>query len=153
MYSQIAPPPKLPGEVEMKKDPLRIILDRLTDRLDPSSRINLGKVFPIDHTNRVKSLGVVSPIHLPKLLHYVELLNVPLKPIPHGDDGKTEDEGEGENKDQDKNEARQLDQSQYKDTDDIEHEEDKDFGQESETKSKSKTKRRKARGKAKRELN
>ena len=72
VYTQNVPPPKLPGEVKMAKDPLRVIVDDPQDKLDPKSRINLGKLIQIDHNMRVKSLGMIAPQDLAILLNYVD---------------------------------------------------------------------------------
>lgn len=71
VYSEKMPPPKLPGETRMNKDPLRIMVENPINKLDPKSRINLSKTIPIDHNHRVKTIGVVEPRSLAKLLHYV----------------------------------------------------------------------------------
>ena len=71
VYSDNTPPEKLPGETHMNKDPLHIIVDNPSHKLDPKSRINLSKMMSIDHNVKVKSIGVVNPRSLPKLKHYV----------------------------------------------------------------------------------
>lgn len=58
----------------MNKDPLRITLDNPAYKLDPKSRINLGKRIPIDHNRKVKSIGFMEGRSLAKLRHYVESL-------------------------------------------------------------------------------
>lgn len=70
VYSTDDPPEKMPGEEKMLKDPLRIVLCSPDDKLDPKSRINLGRVHPIDHNVKVKQIGDVHPRSLPKLLGY-----------------------------------------------------------------------------------
>lgn len=72
VYSDRTPPPRLPGETRMNKDPLRIMVDNPSNKLDPKSRINLSKAIPIDHNHRVKTIGVVEERSLAKLLVYVE---------------------------------------------------------------------------------
>jgi hypothetical protein len=74
VYSESTAPPKLAGETHMNKDPLRITLDNPKNKLDPKSRINLGKRTPIDHNVKVKSIGVMDPPSLPKLLHYEKFI-------------------------------------------------------------------------------
>lgn len=70
VYSTEDPPEKLPGESKMLKDPLRIVLSSPDDKLDPRSRINLGRMHSIDHNVKVKKIGDVHPRSLPKLLAY-----------------------------------------------------------------------------------
>jgi mRNA-degrading endonuclease toxin of MazEF toxin-antitoxin module len=71
VYSGNTAPSKLPEETKMNKDPLKIILDSPKDKLDPKSRINLGKIITIDHNVKVKPIGSVDERSLVKLLHYV----------------------------------------------------------------------------------
>lgn len=54
----------------MTKDPIRIVPFRLDERLDPLSRINLGKVQAIQHNWKIREIGEVHEKSLPKLLHY-----------------------------------------------------------------------------------
>ena len=54
----------------MLKDPLRIRLSSEGDKLDPASRLNLGRVHSIDHNVKVKKNGDVDDRSLPKLLTY-----------------------------------------------------------------------------------
>ena len=56
----------------MNKDPLKINIESQKYKLDPKSRINLGKMIAIDHNQKVKSIGEVHPRSLPKLIHYVD---------------------------------------------------------------------------------
>lgn len=54
----------------MNKEPLRINLCSPDDKLDPRSRINLGRVHPIDHNVKVKNIGDIDERFLPKLVQY-----------------------------------------------------------------------------------
>lgn len=54
----------------MLKDPLRVNLSSQDDKLDPTSRLNLGRVHSIDHNVKVKKIGDVDKRSLPKLLTY-----------------------------------------------------------------------------------
>lgn len=54
----------------MNKDPLKIKLENQAHKLDPISRINLGRVHSIDHNFRVQSIGMVDERSIPKLLAY-----------------------------------------------------------------------------------
>lgn len=67
-------PAKLPGETNMRKDPIRIVPVSLAEKLDPLSRINIGKIFPIEHNRRVKDIGQVDEKSLPKLLGYRKMI-------------------------------------------------------------------------------
>lgn len=70
VYSTEHPPNKLVGEENMLKDPLRIELYSLDDKLDPRSRINLGREYSIDHNIKVKKIGHIDERSLPKLKAY-----------------------------------------------------------------------------------
>ncbi|MCJ1465142.1 hypothetical protein MMC07_003758 [Pseudocyphellaria aurata] len=70
VYSGRTAPEKLSGETNMNKDPLRISLCTPDDKLDPRSRINLGREYSIDHNVKVKYIGDVDERSLPKLIQY-----------------------------------------------------------------------------------
>ena len=73
-YTGDVAPARLPGETNMGKDPIRIIPVNQAEKLDPLSRINMGKIYPIDHRIKVKNIGQVDPKSLPKLLGYQKLI-------------------------------------------------------------------------------
>ena len=54
----------------MKKDPIRIVPFRKEEKLDPLSRINIGKIYPINHNIKVKEIGQVDEKSLNKLIAY-----------------------------------------------------------------------------------
>lgn len=58
----------------MRKDPIRINPVSLAEKLDPRSRINIGKVYPINHNIKVKDIGQVDEKSLPKLLGYRKII-------------------------------------------------------------------------------
>ena len=60
----------LPGENGMNKDPLRIKLVSPVEKLDPASRLNLGRAHVIDHDFKVQDIGMIDERSLPKLLAY-----------------------------------------------------------------------------------
>ena len=70
VYTDKKPPEKLEGEKRMNKDPLRITPRSPDEKLDPLSRINLGKVQPIQHNWKVREIGKVEEKCLPKLVKY-----------------------------------------------------------------------------------
>ena len=70
VYSGNEPPEPLPGEKEMTKDPLRIELVNPTEKLETKWRLNLGKVYVIEHNYKVQDVGVIDERSLPKLLVY-----------------------------------------------------------------------------------
>ena len=54
----------------MNKDPLRVELVTPAEKLDPASRINLGKAHIINHNFKIQDIGMVDERSLPKLLAY-----------------------------------------------------------------------------------
>ena len=74
VYTGDTPPPKLAGETKMNKEPICIQPVSPAEKLDPRSRINLGKVHPINHNVKVKDVGFVDPRSLPKLLGYRKVI-------------------------------------------------------------------------------
>ena len=70
VYSGDKPPQPLPGEEKMNKDPLRVELVIPEEKLDPRSRLNLGRAHVIDHNFKVQDIGMIDERSLPKLLAY-----------------------------------------------------------------------------------
>lgn len=67
--SAVAPPPLL-EEKYLTKDPIRILPVNQTEKLDDKSRINLGKVYPVEHNVKVCEVGMVAPTDIRKLTTY-----------------------------------------------------------------------------------
>jgi hypothetical protein len=74
VYTGAQPPPKLAGENRLNKDPIRIIPIDQTEKLDPLSRVNLAKLYAIEHNIRVKEVGKVSQGDMKKLQEYYRQL-------------------------------------------------------------------------------
>ncbi|KAL9583450.1 MAG: hypothetical protein Q9203_005079 [Teloschistes exilis] len=70
IYTGDRVPPKLAGEREMRKAPLRVIPDGPEEMLDPMSRINLGKPYPVEWNNRVKPIGRLDAASRVQLMAY-----------------------------------------------------------------------------------
>ncbi|MCJ1318706.1 hypothetical protein MMC15_004036 [Xylographa vitiligo] len=70
VYSGQAPPPKLPGEKKLNKDPIRVNIVNEEEKLDERSRINLAKTYSVEHNVKVKIVGTVKPEDLKKLQAY-----------------------------------------------------------------------------------
>ncbi|KAL8793196.1 MAG: hypothetical protein Q9195_004226 [Heterodermia aff. obscurata] len=70
VYSGDRPPQPLDGEEGMNKDPLRIELASPDEKLDPKSRLNLGRAHVIDHNFKVQNIGMIDERSLPKLITY-----------------------------------------------------------------------------------
>ena len=64
-----------PGEAPMKPTPIRIETTDRTDKLHPMSRINLGKVWPIEDNIRVKDYGRVHKDSLDDLMEQFRKVN------------------------------------------------------------------------------
>lgn len=73
-YTGDVVPAKLPGETNMRKDPIRIVPVSPAEKLDPRSRLNMGKIYPINHNIKVKDIGQVNEMSLPKLLGYRKMI-------------------------------------------------------------------------------
>lgn len=56
-HNEIAPP----DEVGLLPEAIRINVDDRTEKLDPMSRLNLGKLYTIEHYVKVRSFGHVHP--------------------------------------------------------------------------------------------
>lgn len=54
----------------MKKEPLQMTPTSLEHKLDPISRVNLRKHYPIEHNWKVLEIGQIAGKSLPKLLGY-----------------------------------------------------------------------------------
>ncbi|KAK0941940.1 hypothetical protein LTR29_006513 [Friedmanniomyces endolithicus] len=63
-------PEELPrrGEMPMQAQPIRLILDERTAKLDSMSRINCARVHTIEHNVKVKPLGMVHPASMEALI-------------------------------------------------------------------------------------
>ena len=69
-YTSAVPPPLLPEERYLNKDPIRINPVNQTEKLDALSRINLGKVYPVEHNVKVCNVGMVDSADIRKLTRY-----------------------------------------------------------------------------------
>ena len=65
-------PQKLPGEKKLNKDPIEVIPVDSTQALDPLSRINYAKPYPIEHNVKVREVGKVAQRQVRKLLAYYQ---------------------------------------------------------------------------------
>lgn len=74
VYAQGASPTYLQGEYEagMTKEPIEIIPADSSVTIIPTSRLRLGKIYPVEWNVKVKDIGQVHPEHLSKLLMYYE---------------------------------------------------------------------------------
>lgn len=57
IYTGNQVPRRLPEEKGMNKAPLKVIPVGPEEMLDPMSRINIGKPYPVDWNNKVKPIG------------------------------------------------------------------------------------------------
>ncbi|KAL8668721.1 MAG: hypothetical protein Q9168_006659 [Polycauliona sp. 1 TL-2023] len=70
IYTDSSAPEKLPGEQGMNKNPLRVVPFRPDAKLDPRSRVNLGKIYPVEWNTKVKEIGRLEKPSLVKLIAY-----------------------------------------------------------------------------------
>lgn len=69
-YTTDHPPSPLPGERKMYKEPIKIIPINQTEKLDEYSRINLAKVYPVEHNVKICDVGMVDKKHIKTLRLY-----------------------------------------------------------------------------------
>ncbi|KAI4197150.1 MAG: hypothetical protein LQ346_003067 [Caloplaca aetnensis] len=70
IYTGGDPPERLATEVGMNKTPIRVIPSRADEKLDPVSRVNMGKMFTVEWNTKVKDIGLVDKSSLVRLLAY-----------------------------------------------------------------------------------
>lgn len=70
VYTSTEVPRKLPSETHLHKQPIKIDIVNPSEKLDPLSRLNLGKLYPVEHNVRVCEVGQVRGEHKRILLHY-----------------------------------------------------------------------------------
>ncbi|KAL8692903.1 MAG: hypothetical protein Q9218_002161 [Villophora microphyllina] len=70
VYTGNVAPKRLPDEKGMSKEALRVIPVGPEEMLDPMSRINIGKIYPIEMNNKVKEIGQLDPASKAKLISY-----------------------------------------------------------------------------------
>ncbi|KAI4229552.1 MAG: hypothetical protein LQ349_006382 [Xanthoria aureola] len=75
IYTGSSAPVKLPGEQGMNKNPLRVIPVRADEKLDPLSRVNLGKTYTVEWNTKVKEIGRIEKTSLINMLAYWRKLN------------------------------------------------------------------------------
>ncbi|MCJ1480724.1 hypothetical protein MMC06_000879 [Schaereria dolodes] len=75
IYTGDYAPSRLPEERKLNKEAIKIVPVNPSMKLDPLSRVNLVKVYPVEHNLKVKEVGRVSGPHLKKLLAYVRDMN------------------------------------------------------------------------------
>ncbi len=54
----------------MNKTPIRVLPSRADEKLDPVSRVNMGKMFTVEWNTKVKDIGLVEKSSLVRLLAY-----------------------------------------------------------------------------------
>ena len=72
VYTGPIAPAKLAMEKKMHKDPIQMIPINPQEKLDPLSRTDLAKIFPVEHNVKLREVGMVSNAHLKKLIAYVK---------------------------------------------------------------------------------
>ena len=70
VYTGEQAPTRLPGETKLVLHPVNVIPVNQEMRLDPLSRLNCGKTYPVEHNVKVKEIGMVNPVHLKRLIRY-----------------------------------------------------------------------------------
>ncbi|MCJ1465144.1 hypothetical protein MMC07_003760 [Pseudocyphellaria aurata] len=73
VYTTAEAPQRLPSETQLGKIPIKVDLVNPSEKLDPLSRLNLGKPYPVEHNVKVCKVGKVSETHMRALMHYYHL--------------------------------------------------------------------------------
>ncbi|KAI4261936.1 MAG: hypothetical protein L6R42_002879 [Xanthoria sp. 1 TBL-2021] len=74
IYTGSSAPEKLPDEQGMNKNPLRVIPVRADEKLDPVSRVNLRKTYPVEWNTKVKEIGRLDKSSHVKMISYWKTL-------------------------------------------------------------------------------
>lgn len=69
-YTSDLPPPGLPGERALNKEPIKIEPVNPREKLDPASRIDLEKLHNVEHNVSICRVGNVKQSHLRMLIRY-----------------------------------------------------------------------------------
>lgn len=69
-YTSNLPPPGLPGEPPLNKEPIKIETVSPREKLDPASRIDLEKLHNVEHNVSICRVGNVKQSHLRMLIRY-----------------------------------------------------------------------------------
>lgn len=72
IYTSTTAPTPMTGEEKMTKTPIRLNARHPADSLHESSRINYSKLYRVDHSVRVKDLGLVDIDFVHTLVRYFE---------------------------------------------------------------------------------
>lgn len=70
IYTGSHPPEKLATERDMNKSAICVIPARADEKLDPKSRVNMGKIYTVEWNTKVKEIGQVEKHSLVRLLNY-----------------------------------------------------------------------------------
>ncbi|CAF9940894.1 MAG: hypothetical protein HETSPECPRED_002670 [Heterodermia speciosa] len=72
IYTGEEAPARLPEEKKLNKDPIQVIPVENAEPLDPLSRINYAKPYPIEHNVKVCEVGMVAPRDVRKINAYYQ---------------------------------------------------------------------------------
>ena len=72
IYTGNTAPEKLPEEKKLYKDPIRVIPVDMSQNLDPLSRINYAKPYPVEHNVKVCEVGTIAPPDRRKMVGYYQ---------------------------------------------------------------------------------
>ncbi|KAL9123052.1 MAG: hypothetical protein Q9187_000403 [Circinaria calcarea] len=75
VYTSSKPPKRLEGETKMLKDSIRVKAVSSSEKLDPLSRVNFAKTYPVPHSAKVKEIGTITGRDLKKLVGYWRILS------------------------------------------------------------------------------
>ena len=69
IYTGDKAPKKLPGEIKLSKAPIKVVPVNGQD-LEPPSRVNFAKTYPIEHNVKILEVGMVAKKDLRTFLGY-----------------------------------------------------------------------------------
>lgn len=64
--------PKVLGGERLSKEPFPINVEEPTEKIDPLSRLNFGRIYTVEHNIKVRKVGRIPDEHLPRLNEYFE---------------------------------------------------------------------------------
>ncbi|KAL8717665.1 MAG: hypothetical protein Q9225_005119 [Loekoesia sp. 1 TL-2023] len=70
VYTTAHPPAQLENEPRLERESIKVVASSPKDKLDPTSRVNLGKIHTVEMNMKVKDVGMVDLSSLPLLINY-----------------------------------------------------------------------------------
>ncbi|KAL8828584.1 MAG: hypothetical protein Q9170_006544, partial [Blastenia crenularia] len=68
VYTTAHPPAQLENEPKLIRHPIRVCTSSPENKLAPASRVNLGKTYTVEFNSKVKEVGMVDRLSIPRLV-------------------------------------------------------------------------------------